>query len=116
MRISDWSSDVCSSDLVTVVDLLPLPLAPLGSRAGEVVRTLHEGHGVDFRLGTGVAGFDGDDTVTGVRLADGTTLHADVVVVGIGVVPNTGWLEGSGLRSAGRRVGTECVSAGRSRW
>ncbi|HEY9558101.1 MAG TPA: FAD/NAD(P)-binding oxidoreductase [Acidimicrobiales bacterium] len=82
---------------VTVVDLLPLPLAPLGSRAGEVVRTLHEGHGVDFRLGTGVAGFDGDDTVTGVRLADGTTLHADVVVVGIGVVPNTGWLEGSGL-------------------
>lgn len=82
---------------VTIVDLLPLPLAPLGPRAGEVVRTLHEDHGVDFRLGTGVAGFDGHDSVTGVRLADGSTLDADVVVVGIGVVPNTGWLEGSGL-------------------
>ena len=93
---------------VTIVDLLPLPLAPLGARAGEVVRTLHEGHGVDFRLGSGVAGFDGDDTVTGVRLADGTTLHADVVVVGIGVVPNTGWLEGSGLEL---RDGVVCDSS-----
>lgn len=83
---------------VTIVDLLPLPLAPLGSRAGEVVRTLHEDHGVELRLGTGVAGFEGDGTVTGVRLADGTILDADVVVVGIGVIPNTGWLEGSGLQ------------------
>lgn len=82
---------------VTIVDLLPLPLAPLGPRAGEVVRTLLEDHGVDLRLGTGVAGFDGHGSVTGVRLADGNTVDADVVVVGIGVVPNTGWLVGSGL-------------------
>jgi 3-phenylpropionate/trans-cinnamate dioxygenase ferredoxin reductase subunit len=32
-----------------------------------------------------------------VRLGDGTTIDADVVVVGVGVVPETGWLEGSGL-------------------
>jgi NADPH-dependent 2,4-dienoyl-CoA reductase/sulfur reductase-like enzyme len=83
---------------VTIVDLLPLPLAPLGARAGEVVRALHEAHGVVLRLGTGVAGFDGDGSVTGVRLADGTTVEADVVVIGIGVIPNTGWLEGSGLQ------------------
>ena len=85
---------------VTIVDRLPLPLAPLGSRVGEVVRTLHEAHGVDLRLGLGVAGFDGDGSVSGVRLADGTTVDADVVVMGIGVVPNTGWLEGSGLELA----------------
>ena len=34
---------------------------------------------------------------TGVELDDGTVLDADVVVVGIGVVPTTEWLEGSGL-------------------
>lgn len=82
---------------VTVVDVLPFALAPLGARAGEIVRALHEANGVRLRLGTGVAGFDGDDRVHGVRLADGTTLGADVVVVGIGVVPTTGWLDGSGL-------------------
>lgn len=82
---------------VTVVDMLPLPLAPLGARAGEVVRALHEAHGVQVRLGTGVAGFEGGPSVTGVRLSDGTTVDADVVVVGIGVVPNTHWLDGSGL-------------------
>ncbi|MFE9769717.1 NAD(P)/FAD-dependent oxidoreductase [Streptomyces sp. NPDC005808] len=36
-------------------------------------------------------------TVTGVRLADGRTLPADVVIVGIGATPNTGWLVGSTL-------------------
>lgn len=82
---------------VTVVDMLPLPLAPLGARAGEVVRAMHEAHGVQLRLGTGVAGFEGDTSVTGVRLSDGTTIDADVVVVGVGVVPNTRWLDGSGL-------------------
>ena len=85
---------------VTIVDLLPLPLAPLGSRAGEIVRELHESKGVELRLGTGVAGFDGEVRVSGVRLTDGTTVDADVVVMGIGVVPSTGWLDGSGLELA----------------
>lgn len=35
--------------------------------------------------------------VTGVELADGRVLPADVVIVGIGAVPNTGWLAGSAL-------------------
>ena len=34
---------------------------------------------------------------TGVRLADGSSIEAEVVVVGIGVAPNIGWLDGSGL-------------------
>ncbi len=98
---------------VTVVDVLPLPLAPLGSRAGEVVRALHEAHGVQLRLGTGVAGFEGETAVTGVHLADGTTVDADVVVVGIGVVPNTRWLDGSGLELADGVVCDEsCLALG----
>src|SRR5207248_4164970 len=56
-------------------------------------------HGVDLRLSTGVEGFvdDGHGRVAGVVLTDGTTVDADVVVVGVGVVPNTEWLAGSGL-------------------
>lgn len=71
---------------------------------GALVADLHRAHDVDLRLGVGVDGFvssdeDGGDggRVLGVRLGDGTTLDADVVVVGIGVIPNTEWLEGSGL-------------------
>jgi NADPH-dependent 2,4-dienoyl-CoA reductase/sulfur reductase-like enzyme len=58
---------------------------------------VHRDHGVDLRLGVGVAGLDGSDRVERVRLTDGTAVEADVVVVGIGVAPNSQWLEGSGL-------------------
>ena len=40
---------------------------------------------------------DGSDRVERVRLTDGAVLDVDLVVVGIGVAPNTEWLEGSGL-------------------
>jgi NADPH-dependent 2,4-dienoyl-CoA reductase/sulfur reductase-like enzyme len=52
---------------------------------------------VDLRTGIGVAGFDGADRVQRVRLDDGSTIDADVVVVGVGVEPATDWLDGSGL-------------------
>jgi len=85
---------------VTVVEALPVPLERvLGAEMGALCADLHREHGVDLRLGVGVDGFDDDGAghVTGVRLNDGTTIGATVVVVGIGVVPNTEWLEGSGL-------------------
>ena len=83
---------------VTILEALPVPLGRvLGDEMGAVLGDLHRDHGVDLRLDTGVAGFEGADRVERVRLADGTTLDADLVVVGIGVTPNTGWLEGSGL-------------------
>jgi 3-phenylpropionate/trans-cinnamate dioxygenase ferredoxin reductase subunit len=83
---------------VTVLEALPVPLARgLGSVLGPVIAGLHLDHGVDLRTGTGVAGFEGDGRVERVLLADGDHLDADVVVVGIGVVPNTAWLDDSGL-------------------
>jgi 3-phenylpropionate/trans-cinnamate dioxygenase ferredoxin reductase subunit len=45
-----------------------------------------------------VAELVGDGRVTGVRLADGRLLPADIVVVGVGVRPNTDWLAGSGVQ------------------
>ncbi|MDD7941227.1 FAD-dependent oxidoreductase [Actinomycetospora lutea] len=89
---------------VTVLDGLPLPLAPvLGPRIARSCVDLHAEHGTDLRPSTAVAGLAtvpaGDARrVVGVELGDGTTVKADVVVVGIGITPNTGWLDGSGLR------------------
>jgi NADPH-dependent 2,4-dienoyl-CoA reductase/sulfur reductase-like enzyme len=86
---------------VTLLEALPVPLQRgLGEQMGMVMADVHRDHGVDLRLTTGVEGFvdDGHGRVAAVQLTDGATIDADVVVVGVGVAPNTGWLEGSGLR------------------
>jgi NADPH-dependent 2,4-dienoyl-CoA reductase/sulfur reductase-like enzyme len=82
---------------------------PLESRLGPYVSGLlaglHAERGVRLRLGAAVTGLDGDHgRVTGVRLATGEVLPADVVVVAIGAAPETGWLAGSGLRVDGGLV------------
>lgn len=83
---------------VVVLEAAPVPLAhALGEEMGRAISALHGDHGVDVRCGVGVEGFEGKDRVEAVRLADGSTVAADVVVVGIGVAPDTGWLGDSGL-------------------
>ena len=83
---------------VTVLEALPQPMVRgLGPVLGEACAQLHREHGVDLRLGIGVEGIEGDGRVERVRLADGSAVDADVVIVGVGVVPVTDWLEGSGL-------------------
>jgi 3-phenylpropionate/trans-cinnamate dioxygenase ferredoxin reductase subunit len=78
---------------VTLVDVAPQPMLPLGPTLGARCAQLHRDHGVDVRLGVAVAGVD----AAGVDLADGTRIDADVVLVALGAVPNTEWLAGSGL-------------------
>ena len=83
---------------VTVLEMLPTPLArAVGPIVGDACGRLHRDHGVDLRCGVTVAGFEGRDRVERVRLADGSAIEADLVVVGVGVAPETAWLEGSGL-------------------
>ena len=85
---------------VTVIEMLATPLARvLGDTLGQVMADLHRANGVDLRLGVGVEEVVAGDggRVASVELSDGTSIAADVVVVGIGVIPNTEWLEGSGL-------------------
>jgi NADPH-dependent 2,4-dienoyl-CoA reductase/sulfur reductase-like enzyme len=83
---------------VAMVEALGNPLEQaLGPELGALYAALHRDHGVDVRTGVAVAALEGDRRVERVRLADGTVLDADVVVVGIGVRPATAWLEGSGL-------------------
>lgn len=83
---------------VTMVEALPLPLErALGGHLGALVADLHRDHGVDLRLGVGVRRVRGERRVEGLELSDGSLVDADVVVVGIGVRPETRWLEGSGI-------------------
>jgi|tagenome__1003787_1003787.scaffolds.fasta_scaffold20952864_1 NADPH-dependent 2,4-dienoyl-CoA reductase/sulfur reductase-like enzyme len=84
---------------VTVVEPQPTPLyGVLGPAMGEVFGRLHREHGVDLRTGTGVEAFVGSGTVSGVRTDTGEEIPADVVLVGVGAVPNTGLAEDAGLR------------------
>ncbi len=57
----------------------------------------HAAHGVDVMLSTGVSGFSGNGKVAAVDLADGKQLAADMVIVGIGIVPNTELASGAEL-------------------
>jgi NADPH-dependent 2,4-dienoyl-CoA reductase/sulfur reductase-like enzyme len=92
------SSCAALGHAVTVVEAAPLPLLPqLGPEMAAVCAGLHARGGVELVTGVGVAALHGDLAVHGVELADGRVLPADVVVVGIGAVPNTGWLAGSTL-------------------
>jgi 3-phenylpropionate/trans-cinnamate dioxygenase ferredoxin reductase subunit len=83
---------------VTLVDPFPQPmLRQVGAEIGALIAALHEAEGVNVRTGIGVTAMEGSSHVTGVVLADGSVLAADIVLVAIGSVPATEWLAGSGL-------------------
>lgn len=83
---------------VTLIEAGTAPMSRiLGESVGAHMAALHRDHGTRLRLGVGVAGFTGQDRVTGVRLADGDVEAADIVLVGVGARPSTDWLRGSGL-------------------
>jgi 3-phenylpropionate/trans-cinnamate dioxygenase ferredoxin reductase subunit len=79
---------------VTVLEagLAPLAVA-LGAVVGAHTAAWYRAAGVELRTGTAVSTVDGH----GVELAGGGRVEADLVLVGIGVRPATGWLAGSGL-------------------
>ncbi|WP_418960681.1 NAD(P)/FAD-dependent oxidoreductase [Streptomyces tritici] len=86
---------------VTVVEAARLPLLPqLGPEMAGFCAGLHRRGGVRLLTGVGVLALHGRASVTAVELADGRVLPADVVIVGIGAVPETGWLAGSALAVA----------------
>ncbi|MCU1629217.1 MAG: pyridine nucleotide-disulfide oxidoreductase [Pseudonocardia sp.] len=84
---------------VTIVDPAPVAMSRVLEPADAMLfGLLHERQGVATRFGYGVTGIDRTEGALRVRLADGSTLPAAAVVVGIGAVPNDGWLASSGLR------------------
>ncbi len=95
---------------VTVLEMAQLPLLRvLGPEAAQIFADLHHDHGVDLRFGIGVAEIvDTAGRASGVRLTDGTQIDADLVIVGVGITPNTQLAEAAGLRvSNGVVVGAD---------
>ena len=88
---------------VTVVEMAERPMARALSPAMSAFFTAaHEAAGVRFRFGAAVAGVTGENgTATAVRLADGQVLAADLVLVGIGVIPNAELARDAGLPGPG---------------
>ncbi len=79
---------------VTVIGPGAVPLqASMGTRIGGYYAELHQGHGVDFQLERHVVGFQGTEKVTSVIADDGTTFSADLVIAGVGVEPESGFVE-----------------------
>src|SRR3546814_6681865 len=109
MRISDWSSDVCSSDLVAVIS----------KRAKDLDESEVDGYVLGYTAGNDVSERDwqkadlqwwrakSSDTFTAVGPWIDTSLKPEKIEVQ-GLI--------SGRRSEERRVGKECVSTCRSRW
>ena len=87
---------------VTLLEALPRVLARVaGPELSAFYEKEHRDHGVDLRTGASVEGLEGTPgaeggRVTGVRLADGTVIPADAVIVGIGIVPAVGALIAAG--------------------
>ena len=83
----------------TVVEMDALPLARvLGPEIARVFADLHREHGADLRTGVQVAEIlESGGRAGGVKLADGTVIEADAVVVGVGAAPNTELATASGL-------------------
>ena len=72
---------------VTLLEALPRVLARVaGPELSAFYEAEHRAHGVDLRTGVGVDSLVGEGRITGVKLADGTVIPADAVIVGIGIV------------------------------
>ncbi|MDH0648240.1 FAD-dependent oxidoreductase [Pseudomonas sp. GD03858] len=83
---------------VHVVTRHEIPLArPFGERIGRSLRALHERKGVMFHGPTEVTAFEGQERVEAVRLANGERLVTPLVLLGIGVTPVTGFVQGLAL-------------------
>jgi 3-phenylpropionate/trans-cinnamate dioxygenase ferredoxin reductase subunit len=79
---------------VTVVEMADAPLTGvLGTDIAGACAALHAANGVRLLTGVSVCELLGEDRVSGVVLDDGSRLAADAVVIGIGVVPNTEWID-----------------------
>jgi 3-phenylpropionate/trans-cinnamate dioxygenase ferredoxin reductase component len=99
---------------VTVLEQGELPLLRvLGREVAQVFATLHRDHGVDLRCGVQVAEITGSHgQADGVLLADGSRIAADVIIVGVGITPNSQLAGAAGLDiSDGIRVNAQLRSA-----
>lgn len=85
---------------VVLLEALPRVLARVaGPELSEFYEAEHRAHGVDLRTGVSIDALEGEDgNVTGVRLADGSVIPAQMVIVGIGIIPSVEPLLAAGAK------------------
>lgn len=106
------ASAVAIGARVTLVEVLSAPLARvLGGPVAAEIAALHAAAGVDLRCGVSVVESRGPDGRRELLLSDGSSVDAAVVLVGLGVQPETSWLAGSEVRVDD---GVLCDSSGRT--
>jgi 3-phenylpropionate/trans-cinnamate dioxygenase ferredoxin reductase subunit len=95
---------------VTVIEALDRVLARVaGEPLSRFFEAEHRSHGIDLRTGVMVAALDGDDSIAGVILEDGTRLACDMAIVGIGIVPAVAPLLAAGAEGGnGVLVDAQC--------
>jgi NADPH-dependent 2,4-dienoyl-CoA reductase/sulfur reductase-like enzyme len=92
------SSARAKGSQVTVVEAGTTPLGrAVGPEMGRTLSQIHRDHGTDLRCATKIEAVEGAGRVERVRLSDGRTVECDLLVLGVGAVPNTDWLRTSGL-------------------
>jgi len=83
---------------VTLIEAAPRILARVASaETADMIRDLHHAHGVTIIEGASIERITGDAAADGVALADGRSLPADLVICGIGILPETALAEAAGL-------------------
>src|SRR3546814_17257659 len=70
----------------------------LGAPAAAMLKHKVEGGGMTVHLGAQTEAILGEDSVSGIRLKDGTIIDATLVVMGVGIRPNTELAQSCGLR------------------
>lgn len=84
--------------VVTVIEMAPRILQRVAApETSDYFRALHSAHGVDIREGVGLTRLVGAGHVTGAILSDGAELVCEMVIVGIGIAPDTALAEVAGL-------------------
>ncbi len=83
---------------VTVIAPEALPLARVfGDRIGAKIKAMHESKGVLMLLGAGPGSIAGGMGAKVIMLADGRKVETDFVIIGLGIQPSVGFLEGTGM-------------------
>ncbi len=98
---------------VTVVEMAERVMSRVVSEdVSSFYEAEHRRHGVDLRLATGLSGFSGNETVEEVNLSDGSSISTDLVLIGIGVIPNVELAVDAGLHvDNGIRVDEYCKTS-----
>lgn len=95
---------------VTVIEAANRLMArAVSAEVSEIYARLHTERGVVLRLGSGVAGFTSTNgRVSGITLSDGHNVSADLVLMGIGILPNQELAEAAGISCASGIIIDSC--------